>query len=243
MLRDEIRAYKDGAGYVCPNIPIPYEMKGCDNGAMYTSELYVMLKLRGEDSAFDAYDWATLIQRCMQQPGLLWRSPNDYSQDGPDNMIAVLAASKVLGVPDIAQSILSWGLSHKGCFNNVDVDKFTWQACLFRQPQLIYAALCAANKVRWWHAPLALWSAITIAIAGFNSDVNLDTDARRLSWFLSLATQDSWLCRQATKIWKWKLLKDYPGQQLGNPGKGLEGVRRIYFQKDHPFIIYSGVFY
>jgi hypothetical protein len=140
--------------------------------------------------------------------------------DAPDNLYAILAASKVLNKPEIALSFYIYGLKNFGFYNTSNPDhvrnkdgSLDWSFFQWRQFQMIFAALCASGIHKWWkiwHLPLALYTALVITVSCIGAQLD-DYDARRLSWALIQATkEDSFLCRLASKIWYRRLHKDYP---------------------------------
>lgn len=234
MLRDEIKSYLDGNNMVCPNIPAPDQMRGSDNGLLFTSQYYILLKLRFESYENDSTWWAGVIEKCSVKPGLLSRAPNDPDQEGPDDYYGVICASKVLNRPDVAESIYRFGMKHVGVFNNENPGKFSWSALLWRQPQLLFATLVAANRWKWYKFymwPLAFWTALVILTSCINVEKNR-TDERILSWLLiKTVSEDSFLCRLASKVWYNRLYQDYGSA-------GMKEVANIYFQMGHPFVRY-----
>jgi hypothetical protein len=176
----------------------------------------------------------------MLQPGLTIRAPQDHSTDSPDNTLAIFNASHNLNKPNIASQVLSYGYSHFGWFNPSNPGSIRkadgtidWGTFLWRQPQLIVAAAAAANRLSIFHLPIVMYTAMAILVTGLkNYDLSL-TDDRRLCWHLIQATKNkSFLCRMASKVWYWKLYKDY-GKDVG-----MRGVASRYYQAGHPFIKY-----
>ena len=235
MLYDEIKDYIDGNGLVAPGLVEHGTIRASDNGTMFSSEYYIMLKERDELHSLDADTWETLIRSCMKESGLTVRAPKDLAVDAPDNIIAILAASKVLDKPKVAQDILTYGLAHKGFYDPAPTDKINWSAFQFRQLQLVFAMLCASNSYRWykiWQLPLMLYTTLVILISCLNTPTQ-DTDSRRLCWSLIHAVaKDSLLCRLASKVWWKRLRKDYGDE-------GYRVVCNIYYQDNHPFKRYA----
>lgn len=264
-MRDEFKDYIDALGYLNPHPINPNTIHNCDNSLMFTSEYYMILKNRGELTPRDATNWKILVETSMPQPGLLARYPGDTGQDGPDNMVAVLGAAASLNKPDIARQILDYGLKHFGFFNNENPRSFkgkngkiNWEAFLWRQFQLAFAAASASG---WYNnaviplaillglfifplmpsllnglilalvlsvytpqllfLPLELFTALVIATSCWRVPTS-DTDARRLAWSLIQATQNSFLCKLAARIWTARLYKDYP--------EGMNSVAEMYYQ-------------
>ena len=182
------------------------------------------------------------------------------SQEGPDDYYGVLAASSVLD-HTVAEAILSYGQSKEYTlepilnyvqtktgdvwyirlarrlfgsikvrynFNNVD-NVLTPESWMGRQPQLVAAMHFAAQK----KCPLLLriYTALVIATSCMGAPPS-DTDGRRLAWLLiCTAAPKCWMSRIASRIWYFRLKRDYPG-------KGMRGVAELYYQGNHPFKTY-----
>lgn len=228
MLRDEILPYVDGNNLVTPLLYDGQYVSGSDNGPMYTSEYFIMLAMRKELTSLDPVLWATLIERCMPTPGLLQRSPERNRQVGPDDLYGVLAGAKVLNCPDIAQKIYDYGLKNFGSFNTEQPGKWTTRSFLWRQPQLIAAAIAAAGKAKFYHLPLFFITALVILFSGIGVEKG-NTDARRLPWLLiQTVAPVSFLCELASRFWYKRLYKVYG---VG----GMREVAKIYYHDNHPF--------
>lgn len=231
-LREEIVPYTDGNGYVAPNLVTPGTMRGSDNGTMFSSECAIILHKNGESNNADETKWEQLIYACMQKPGLTVRAPGDKAIDAPDNLYAILAAATVLDKPYVAQDILRYGREHWGFYDPTDIPGLKGGAFQWRQPQLLFAMLCASNANRLHHLPLAVYTALVIATSCWRTQIG-DTDSRRLSWLLIQSVKESsWLCYIASKIWYSRLYKDY-----GSPN-AMKKVAGIYYKDSHPFMRY-----
>jgi len=231
-LRDEIKAYTDSNGYINPNPVAPDAGRSSDNSTMFTSEYYIMLEKLLQSNSSDHNQWKALIDKSSIMPGLTVRYPSDTALDAPDNIYAILAASKILNQPGIALSILNYGISNLGFFNTTNPNhirntdcSWNWSALQWRQPQQLFAAACASNTYKWWkiwYKPIEIITALVIATSCMNSPTS-DADPRRLSWLLIQATKDSsWLCSLASKIWYKRLYKDYGSD-------GMRAVAAVYY--------------
>lgn len=237
-LREEILSFIDGNGLVTPSLAIPGQQQGSDNGTLFTSEYYILLVKNGLALPADVSNWHKLIDTCMVPRNIAVhsrvtvRAPNDIGVDAPDNIYGILAASKVLKEPSIAKELLAHGYRHLGFFN--PLNKFNWEALQWHQLQMIFAMACAADSYRWWKPYywfLNVYTAGVIATSCVNVTV-ADTTSRLLCWCLIQSVQeDSWLCRQAAKLWFRRLYKDYGSL-------GMKKVAYIYFDYNHPFVIY-----
>lgn len=230
-IRNEITPYLDKNGYANPYPVKPDSGRSSDNATMYTSEYYIMLQKQGQLSPEDVSNWTKLISDAETLTGLPARYPGYTDQDSPDNMVAIMSASQVLGISSVARGILKYGILHFGCFNNSDPGKFTFQAMTWRQPQLFAATVAASFPsklnplhylVRLLAFPWFLYAAVCIAISCIGTDKN-STDQRRLSWHLIQAMKPvSLMCWAASKVWFKRLWNDYP--------KGMNDVAVIYYQ-------------
>ena len=233
-LETEIVPYIDGGGYVAPNLVPVGQMRGGDNGTCFTSEYYILMEKNHPTDDWSkprADGWEKLIRSCMPIPGLTVRFPGDKALDAPDNLYSILAASKILNKPQVADDILLYGITHYGFYN--PTDKFQWAAFQWRQPQLLFAMLCASNNYKWYKFfqwPLAVHTALTILVSCYNTPKG-DTDPRRLSWLLiQTVKNDSWLCKVASYFWYKRLYNVYTN--------GMKDVASIYYKDNHPFTRY-----
>lgn len=229
-LRDEIEQFREGNGLIAPQPNPTHIDRTCDNGVMFFCEYYILLKRNGLLTIGDIQDFEGQLQRCMVKPGLVARVPGDTGYEAPDDYYALYAACVELECYELGKEVLNWGLSHEGSFNTHEPNLWTTDTFLWRQPQLYFANLCAANEVNVFHLPFALISSIIILFSCLRANPQ-DADSRRLAWLLVRATSPfSWLCRQASKIWFKRLYKTYPN--------GMKDVAKLYYNPSHPFIKY-----
>lgn len=243
MLRDDIKLFTDVNGYINPALVDVTKGRQCDN-SMFTNEYFIMLNKLGQYEKKDFQYWLSLMAMCTEERGLYLRYPDSVGdQEGPDDHYALFAASKVLGEIGFAEEFLSYGWKHLGWYNTEVLNTYktrqgttNWTAFQWRQPQMYFAAICAANKHRWykfWNIPSMIIAAATILFSSHGADTIADLDARRLTYLLILSVeQDSILCRLAAKVWKRRLLTDYGDT-------GMREVYRRYCRDNHPFGIYA----
>jgi hypothetical protein len=216
-IRDDFQPYWDGNGLLAPN-PVPLgTIRGSDNGIMFSSEFYIMLKKSGFLTKQDLDNYITKIQSCVGQDRELHRAPGDISPDEVDDYYAVYAGMKILGLRPF----------------------FKLPLRLWRQPQLAAAMISAKfpslispfhHIVRLIAFPLYFVACVTLLISCWNAPTS-DTDARRLSWHLWQATKGaSLMCWFAGRVWLRRLYKTYPN--------GMKDVAAIYYQP-HPNNPYS----
>lgn len=245
-LKTEIGPYLDKNGYVNPYPVDRTQGRQCDNATMYSSEYHIILAKRQEDSYRDADEWLILIDKASIVPGLTVRYPGDTTTDAPDNLYGILAASKVLKQPRVAEDFLAYGYRNFGFYNPSNPEhiknkdgSIDWSMFQWRQLQLVFAAICASGRHSWWkiwNLPLAIYTALVIGISCIDEPYD-NSDPRRLAWLLIQATEDSFLCRLASKIWYKRLYKIYP--------KGMNEVAGVYYQPSglnaNPFSKYWSV--
>lgn len=224
-LQSEIVPYVDGNGLVAPQPVAPGTKQGSDNGVMFTSEYLIMAKWLEAPWQPDFY---AAIARCFVQPGLLDRAPGDLYQEGPDDYYGLCAMLSVYKLRRFGIRMLLHGFTHIGFFNNAGV--FSWDALLWRQPQMV-AAMASAAGLGWmpifW--PFYAWAMLVI-FWSCRPRPPSDTDYRRLCWHLIQATWGSPLARLAAFFWYSRLYEDYPN--------GMRGVASLYYKPGHPFIKY-----
>ena len=242
-IRDDFQGYVDGNNLLAPNLVGPSPGKGSDNGPMYTSEYFIMLKKMGLITASDEIDYATRISTCINSSGMLNRAsvPTDMYQEGPDDYYGVLNACMELNLVDMPRRFLWTLIRHVGFLNNTTPGKWTGSAFLARQPQLVCAMVAAAFPslknplhyiVRLAALPLFMISAVVLLVSCIGAPTS-DTDARRLAWHLgnnvSKVSVLTWL---AYKVWLIRLKKDYTNE--------MKGVAEIYYhpQPDNPYAKY-----
>jgi len=230
---DDFKSYIDGNGL---NSPQPgswaSNQSGSDNGTMYTSEMYIILKKNGQLTVSDELSFEHMIDRCIGPEGLLNRVPvgqND-GQDGPDNILAVLNGCIELKNTDIPRTLFWACIKYLGFLNNVNPGTKTLQSFLVRQPQLVAAMVSAAfpsllNPFHWLirilSFPVYFVAAGSIAISCIGTPTG-DTDSRRLAWHLQNNTKKtSFMCLLASLIWLRRLAKDYPNK--------MNDVAAIYY--------------
>ena len=233
-LRDEIVQYFDGNGLVCPGPQPVGGGKGSDNGPMYTSEYYVMLKMSNQINDSDIADFGQKIGQCVNHDGMLCRVPigQHDGQEQVDDYYGVLNGCVKLGNTEIPRKFVLAMIRFFGFMDNENPGKIDFNSWMLRQPQLM-ACMASAAFPSWLNplhillrslvAPAYWYAAIVIALSCMGTDPS-NTDARRLAWHLIGATENkSLLCWIASKIWLKRLYKDYGAD-------GMKAVAAIYYQ-------------
>jgi len=248
-----LEPYRTKAGLIdAHTLPVPKPVDWGDNGTMFYGEsICILVSLLDDPKDKQKYLWrfTETLAPYFIVPGLLRRRRDSDDVDGPDNMLGVLAASRMLGEPHLARYIFWYGIEHLGFFNQPNPGNFTmphkvpevnWEAFLWRQPQLIAAALSAGRFpwiLRFLFTPVYFYAALVILYSGLRRKPNNeDMDSRRLAWLLIQCVKDtSILCLLASKVWYHGLRKDFP---LEKWGQSMRGVASQYYEAGHPFIKY-----
>jgi len=241
-LRDEIVPYVDGNKLVAPNLVAPGTLAGSDNGPMYTSEYYIMLKKLGQLQSQDNADFQARIGQCVNNYGMLCRVPvgQDDGQEQVDDYYGVLNGCVQMQNTVIPRQFLAALINEWGSMDNENPGRWQWTAFMPRQLQLV-AAVVAASFPSWKNPlhilarslffPLFWFSAIIVATSCWGTDPQ-NTDARRLSWHLWQSVAPvSPLCWLASRVWLWRLKRAYGAD-------GMKAVAKIYYQAGHPFAKY-----
>jgi hypothetical protein len=226
---------------VAPNLVIPGTLSASDNGPMYSSEYYIILKKSNQLTEQDKIDFANRIGQCIGPEGILNRKPvsQNSGQEGPDDYYGTLNASKQLGNTDIPRKFLKAVFKYFGALNNVNPGQWTTDSFLIRQPQLL-AAMVTASFPTWnplhilmrlLFLPCFFVAAITLLFSCKGIPIN-QADPRRLSWHLLQTVADrSLMCKLASMVWYNRLKNDYDTAEMN-------GVAANYYQTGHPFIKY-----
>jgi hypothetical protein len=243
-IREDFSSYWDGNGLLAPNPVNPGTISGSDNGTLYTSEFYTILRKSGELIDQDKVDFQQKIGQCVDVEGILNRVPIGQSdgQDQVDNYYGTANGCMQVGNTKIPRQFLWALIKNLGSMNNVNPGTFQWVAFLPRQPWLIASIISAAFPswknplhvlLRTLFFPLFVLSAIIIATSCWGVDSS-NTDARRLSWHLWQCTaRVSPLCWLASRVWLWRLYRAYGPT-------GMRAVASLYYQPhpDNPFAKY-----
>lgn len=232
-IKSEFLPYLDGNYLMAPNPTNPHGT-GSDNGPMFTSEFYIILKRNKELSIEDAQNYHSTILFCVGPKGMLNRVPEDLhesGQEGVDDYYAVLNGCFQLSITNIPRIFLRAVFRYAGALNNVDPGKWTFDSFLVRQPQLLCAMVAAAfpSKVNPLHYairliayPLFLYSAVVIATSCIGASPT-DADSRRLSWHLVQTLKTvSITCYLASLLWYKRLYATFPN--------GMKDVAALYYK-------------
>ena len=240
-IRDEFKDYIDGVGLNCPHVGSwPPGQFGSDNGPLFTSEMFVMIKKNGQLTEQDKTDFAQKIGQCIDPEGILSRVPVGGQDDGlesVDDHYGVFNGCIELGNTDIPRKILKATIKYKGSLDNENPGKWQFQTFLIRQPQLLAAMVAASfpslwNPLHWLvrllFLPTFLIAAFLIAISCIGKPADA-CDERRLSWHLQNCLKKvSLSCKLASYIWMWRLNSTYVNR--------MKDVAHLYYTpSDNPY--------
>ncbi len=124
--------YFDQYGLVTPSQNSPYSS---DNGLLYSSQAYILLKRHGEMKPEIESWFKRVVKSCEIEPGLFQRLPLKHGktrQQGPDDYIGLCAASQ-----EIAERVWTYGKKHGFSYNNVEPGKWTLRSFIGRQPPFL----------------------------------------------------------------------------------------------------------
>lgn len=221
------------SGYIDSNgLVQPEKGSTSDNGIRFTAEAFLAhwtaakwhrLQYADESQVQFCLALAQAIGKCATG-GLLRRFPGSKTQEGPDDYIAALAVSYMLG-SRLAMHIYNHGLDHYGFFFTEPLSlKTTWKdfksAFLWRNVSLAaFAKFCAVGK-------LGKIGQLIIAISLLIAARSKEQDSKVLSWFMVLCFKDSYsVINMAITYWKRKLKEQYPG--------GIGEVLGEYYSPEH----------
>lgn len=237
-IRDDFKPYVDGNNLLAPSPVGSNPGKGSDNGVMYTSEYFIMLKKQNLLCAADCADYDNRISKCVGSNGMLNRASNDTDQEGPDDYYGVLNGCMELSNVKYPRAFLLALMKNFGFLNNNSPGTLTGSSFMARQPQLTCSMVSAAFPslknplhylVRLLALPLFIISAVVLLFSCMFTDVS-DSDSRRLGWHLGNCVSNvSLLNKLAYKVWLRRLYKDYPN--------GMNSVASVYYapSPDNPY--------
>lgn len=203
-----------------------------NNGVMYTGEYVTLLHLLGQSVHTDDDFYGADMCRCLVTDGLYQRSPeNNRDLESVDDYYGLCAGYYYSQNFSLGKAVLDYGFKWKapGCYDNLKEGAFQWNAFLWRQPQLMAMMYWAAGKQA--PLPLRLYTAFEIATACIGAKQTDGADKWRLTWLIvKVASEKSWICRQASKLWR---------NRLKSVWTNMAGVYGTYYQgvngQPHPF--------
>lgn len=233
-LRDEIRPFLDKFNLVTID-----RISSSGNGVMYTGEYYSLLKKNNELTSVDPADFAATISHCIDNKGLLNRSPISKDQEGIDDYLGVLSACKNLEIQSLPRMFLKSFLMFLGFMNNQNPGFPSFSSFLGRYPQFISCLIASAFPskfnplhilIRLLAFPFFFVTSLILLVNSLNS--NGSADSKRLAWHVLECTESvSILCYLASKLWRKSLFRFYGSQ-------GMLAVAKNYYGEYHPFSKY-----
>jgi hypothetical protein len=237
MIREEIKSWTDADGLVSHSRTFPGQRNASGNGLLYTSLYYILLSRLGLLSRDDRDTFASIIVNCQVDGGLLKRGPIHPDQEGPDDYIGVLAASKVINV-DIARRILfrarrwlpiPWHMNNTSPGSLFYPDgRFNFSAIFLRFPALIcHAYECAGFRPNPF---LRLCRAVVLWLSG-RGRRSASQDEWVLSWLiLSSIGEPNAIEKMVIENWEKRLSQ--------SPFLTLRSALAAALKPNHPVVLY-----
>lgn len=214
-------AFQSSVGDFGLYVPVPGQSSS-DNGVLWTTEYYLILKRLGILTADDVTRCKELLSQCVNC-GLTLRKPGDHDLDSPDNMVAFAVASAAFDLP-YAQMILDYGRSTfpHYVYNVPNPGKFTFQAWLGRQLGLIgFLRICAGYK-----ASILQRLALTIGIYLTSRKSHSDVSDKLLAQLMTEQLPDNSVTK---RFWNRYVHKEYGS---------VNTMVRLFFDPSSPFTQY-----
>lgn len=207
----------DSNGFVPPaDITQPVS----DNGVLFTSQYYILLKEHGLLTPDDVSAFIHKM-RFVNIDGNLKRYPSDTGKEGPDDYIGLCSASKALGTID-AHLIYEYGRKTFWNYNNENPDEVTLESWLGRQPGLIgYIKYCAGHLMNPLEF-LAIYVGTIITAFGKKED----TSDKLLALTMVSQLKNNLLFKPLCSFYLWKIRRTYGS---------INELVRVYFGLNHPF--------
>ena len=176
-IQEMITHYKDRWGLVTPTLQtLQANGRGSDNGVLHTSRYLIIQKQRGEELDLPAL---VSMLACVDSKGNLRRSPDDTTENTPDDHYGFISAANYLKLKG-PKLVLPWKCMH---------------------PMLVYMrGIYNCNPLIHLFSP---FMALLIAMSNRSTPDPITTDStdRLLTWNIIQGTGSSWLCRLGAKIW------------------------------------------
>lgn len=190
-LKEDILEYMDADGLVAPWKVPSGSRNGSGNGLLYTSLYYILLANKGLVGTPERLAFMDTVLPCQSsQDGVYNRGPVHPDQEGPDDYIALVAASSILGLKSICWGILTHGIEKpfqlgplKLYFNYCNITKenvLHRSSWLGRMPQLVaHMKFACGVRVPLWQKLVWCYSVVSGVYAKEDN-----FDAKILSYLL-----------------------------------------------------------
>lgn len=191
-----------------------------DNGVLFTSQYYILLKKESLLREEDIFHFNELMNSIVNG-GNIRRYPSDTGQEGPDDFIGLCSASKALGT-NHAELIYKYGRSTFWNYNNTEPSKYTRESWLGRQPGLIgYIKYCSRRLMNPLEV-LALYIGTVITAFGKKEE----SSDKLLALTMMYQLKDSIVFKPLSWFYMKRINKVYGC---------VNNLVRIYFGNNHPF--------
>lgn len=197
----------------------------CDNYHMLNALYWLVLYQNGTTANVDEIVQTTTFDiACEKLPGLYARFPSRMNDDISQDEIYGICQVDSMG----AINIESYGSANWWSYWLANPNHWHWDYCLGRQPSFVAYIKASAGKPIPFSQFIWAIGFLASAFTGYT-----ETSGKLLSYIQSHNMNSYFFPRQVVKLWKWIMMKRYPG--------GLNDIMKIYFapQPNHPFITYS----
>lgn len=201
------------------------------NGIRYTTEYIYVLKRYNHDRT-EIRRALTAVMTCEIAPGLFARTPDNLSQQGPDDYVALGHLSAMVA-PRIAREILAHGRKWTNFkwfvfpfYYDNSKQGSSWSGLFTLQQQLVAHLQWAAGETP------PLWRRVWWALSVLASSFSRTQDSKMLSWHLCKVAQNKgWIEKYVTRFFRKQFKKHYP--------RGAGQVMAEYLgQRQHPLAVY-----
>lgn len=223
QIRDAFTPYKHPVWGVVGVYPANGENKDtftCDDYHMMNSLYMHVLNSWGYGINFgELFSLGAFQSACVKVPGLIARFPSRMNDDISQDEIYGAISVGMTKTPE------AYGSQNYYCYYLADPGHFHWDYFFARYPSFVAYVRAAAGKPIWFSQ--FFWCAGFLASALTSHS---ETSGKLLSYLQIPVMSKHWIPNQCIKLWKWGMMKHYPG--------GLQDIMKIYFasQPSHPFI-------
>ena len=203
----------------------PYFGPAIDNYHLYTAHYFNFGATEEDHRNYWRYINACAMKTNSGLTGLYWRFPNGPEPISQDEIIGMGFCCWKMKSQVFTPVILRYGNANFWSFNNTDPGKFTFATWLGRFLNLKpFLLSCTGQSVNIFRQ--VIWSLWCLASL---FSTKQETSGKLLQYVQIPVMEKYWLCRQAGKIWRYFMKKQY-----GSP----QSLFAIYFP-NHPLAIYA----
>lgn len=225
--RQAVLEYREPATGMVGLVPNPPD-HSTDNGLLFTAT-YLVLN-RESVTRDEINHFINLVRSCEAMPGCYFRYPGDPQLNRHDDLVGILAVSKLFALP-FKEDIYQFAEAHDYTWNQLRPDDLTWSEWLGRMIYLGPLIRVATGRL------LGKFSQLKIALAflGNLSESKEETSGKCLLMLVSKAVYGNYeMVDKAIDIWRLRMrfLYSSPREMYGMYFKPVSG-------RLHPFAQYA----